>query len=180
VPDNVAAELERRLFSILSADPPINSEEADDPNICLDNLADDRQRAIRAILIRRGQPAFRRALLEAYGGRCVITGCAIEDVLEAAHIAPYRGSLTNHVSNGLLLRADLHTLFDCGLLSVEPTSRTVVIGDALKASSYVKIAGKRIRPPNNSAHGPCRRHLEKNHTMFKALQMGLVKEQMDD
>ncbi|HEX6784992.1 MAG TPA: HNH endonuclease signature motif containing protein, partial [Sphingomicrobium sp.] len=71
--------------------------------------------------------------------RCAITGCAVVDVLEAAHVTPYLGSLTNHVSNGLLLRTDLHTLFDCGLLVIEPKTRTVVIAEALKTSSYAKL-----------------------------------------
>ena len=110
----------------------------------------------RAIRLRRGQPAFRAALFEAYGRRCVITECAVEDVPEAAHITPYLGSLTNHVSNGLLLWTDLHTLFDCGLLAIEPTTRTIVIANSLKASTYAKIAGKKLRPPKDAASGPSR------------------------
>jgi hypothetical protein len=46
---------------------------------------------MRAICVRRGRPAFRAALLAAYGGRCAITDCDVEDVLEAAHISPYSG-----------------------------------------------------------------------------------------
>ncbi len=50
--------------------------------------------------------------MDAYGGRCAVTNCDIEDVLEAAHISPYNGPSTDQVYNGLLLRTDIHTLFD--------------------------------------------------------------------
>ena len=80
---------------------------------------DGRERAIGAIVRRRGQPAFRRALLEAYHERCAVTGCDAPEALEAAHVVPYRGVATNHPANGLLLRADLHALFDLGLIAVD-------------------------------------------------------------
>lgn len=83
------------------------------------NTQDSRTTAERVIALRRGQTAFRGALMKAYEGRCAITGCEIREVLEAAHISPYLGEHTNHVSNGLLLRADVHTLFDCGLINVD-------------------------------------------------------------
>ena len=169
VPEDVASELDRLLSPLLGVLPPIESEQADDPGFDPDNVHDERERAIRAIRLRRGQPAFRVALLEAYGSRCAITGCAVKDVLEAAHIAPYRGSLTNHSSNGLLLRTDLHTLFDCGLVAIEPNTRTVVIAKALEGSCYANIAGKSLRPPKNVASGPSKRNLEKRFAMFEVL-----------
>ena len=69
---------------------------------------------------RRGQRKFRDSLRERYGDRCLVTGCEILAVLEAAHIKPYRGEPDNHPENGLLLRADIHTLFDLDLLGIEP------------------------------------------------------------
>jgi hypothetical protein len=84
VPDDVAAELERRLIRVLLAgNLTINSKAADNRAYDPASVADERERAMRAICIRRGQPAFRAALLAAYGGRCAITDCAVEDVLEA-------------------------------------------------------------------------------------------------
>lgn len=85
VPDEVAAELERRLIPMLAG--ALASEEADsdyDPA----SVANERERANRAICIRRGQRAFRDDLLRAYEGRCALTGCNVQDVLEAAHISP--------------------------------------------------------------------------------------------
>jgi putative restriction endonuclease len=167
VPSHVAEKLETYLAPFLSAQEPINSEQADDPQFDPDSIDDQRERSIRAIRVRRGQPAFRAALLEAYGRRCAITGCAVEDVLEAAHITPYLGPLTNHVSNGLLLRTDLHTLFDCGLLAFEPETRSVVVADTLKASSYAKLDGKVLRRPKEEANSPSKRNLEKRYARFK-------------
>jgi putative restriction endonuclease len=172
VPEDVEIELEKRLSPFLRSLPPISSEQADDPGFDPDSINDERERAIRAIRLRRGQPAFRAALLAAYGRRCAITGCAVEDVLEAAHITPYLGNLTNHVSNGLLLRTDLHTLFDCGLLAIEPRGRTVVVAEALKNSSYVNLVGKALRNPKEAASAPSRRNLEKRYGLFEAITQG--------
>lgn len=73
---------------------------------------------LSSIKVRRGQPKFRKLLLEAFAGQCAVTGCAIEDVLEAAHIIPHTEKVNYSVSNGLLLRADVHTLFDLNLIKI--------------------------------------------------------------
>lgn len=111
------------------------------------NMADARSREMRAIALRQGQPAFRRQLLNAYSGMCAVSGCSISAVLEAAHISPYRGTHTNHINNGILLRTDLHTLFDLGLLRIEPGTYIVSIASALRNSEYYQFHGKRLRLP---------------------------------
>lgn len=83
------------------------------------DLADGLKKIEQMVTLRQGQPGFRNALMDAYERRCAVTGCMIEDVLEAAHILPYAGPHTNHVTNGLLLRADIHTLFDRGLIKID-------------------------------------------------------------
>lgn len=85
-----------------------------------DLLVDRRDRTMAAIRLRQGQPVFRKLLLEVYGARCAVTGTRAVEVLEAAHIMPYMGQHTNVVQNGLLLRSDVHTLFDRLLLTVIP------------------------------------------------------------
>jgi putative restriction endonuclease len=67
---------------------------------------------------RLGQGAFRVLVTEAYERRCAITGEQTLPVLEAAHIKPYAESGPHVISNGLLLRSDLHILFDDGYLTV--------------------------------------------------------------
>lgn len=168
VPDEVASELDRRLALVTESMSILGSFDADDLSFDPDSISDDRERAIRAIRIRRGQADFRTALMAAYGRRCAITGCAVEDVLEAAHIHPYFGKLSNHVSNGLLLRADIHTLFDCWLITIEPNSRTVIVADALKSSSYAKLAGRKLRVAQDASSGASKRCLEWRFAVFKA------------
>jgi HNH endonuclease/EVE domain-containing protein len=102
---------------------------------------DARKRIATSIVLRQGQPEFRRQLLGFYNGKCVITGCDTEEVLEAAHILPYRGKYTNHPENGLLLRADLHILFDLHLLSVDMQSMTLLISPSLKRTVYGSLQG---------------------------------------
>jgi putative restriction endonuclease len=117
-------------------------------------IQEARQHTRRAIALRRGQREFREKLLAAYQGRCAITGCGITDLLEAAHIFPFRGPATNHVQNGLLLRSDIHTLFDCGLLAIDETTRTVILADKLTPTSYSKLAGRPLRPARSAREGP--------------------------
>lgn len=109
------------------------------------DAADYRHRVLRSVVLRRGQPAFRKALIEIYGGSCAISGCAIVDLLEAAHIYPYRDGTTNDLSNGLLLRADLHTLFDLRLISIDPESMRVVTSAALTGTTYEHFSGLALR-----------------------------------
>lgn len=67
---------------------------------------------------RIGQGAFKVLVTEAYHRRCAITGEKTLPVLEAAHIMPYSQNGPNVTSNGLLLRKDMHTLFDRGYLTI--------------------------------------------------------------
>ena len=101
------------------------------------------ERILQSIKTRRGQPVFRKALLAAFKGTCCISGCNVEAVLEAAHIVPH-GEVTNFsVMNGLLLRADIHTLFDLGLLDISVTG-LVQLDKSLKESDYQKYEGLEI------------------------------------
>lgn len=75
---------------------------------------------------RLGQGAFRVLVTDAYTRRCAITGEKTLPVLEAAHIRPYAEQGPHRVSNGLLLRSDLHTLFDRGYLTVTPELKVEV------------------------------------------------------
>lgn len=115
------------------------------------SVTDSRKRVMADIIRRRGQPAFRKALMEAYGGACAITGCNLPAVLEAAHVHPYKGDHTNVVSNGLLLRADIHTLFDLGLVAIESESMVVRVSPELAGSEYEKLEGLRLRAPRSPA-----------------------------
>lgn len=79
---------------------------------------------------RLGQGAFRILVTDAYQKRCAISGERTLPVLQASHIKPY-GQGPNRVDNGLLLRSDLHILFDKGLVTVTPDLR-VQVSDRIK------------------------------------------------
>jgi hypothetical protein len=113
-----------------------------------------RNQVIESIIRRRGHPAFRQQLLAAYEYRCAITNCNALDALEAAYIVPYRGKFTHHPSNGLLLRADLHTLFDLGKMAIETRGMTLTLADDLMESSYKILAGRPLRFPKNEEQRP--------------------------
>ena len=117
------------------------------------STADARKRVLAAIVRRQGQPAFRRALMEAYGARCAVTGCEEPAALEAAHIVPYLGPQTHHVQNGLLLRADIHTLFDLGLLRIEPRSFCVRVAQGI-GEHYRDLEGQKLRLPARESDWP--------------------------
>jgi len=68
--------------------------------------------------VRLGQGAFRVLITDAYEKRCSISGEKTLPVLEAAHIKPYSESGPHLISNGILLRSDLHKLFDHGYITV--------------------------------------------------------------
>ena len=97
---------------------------------------DMRKRRITKQVIREGQQTFRENLLLIYERKCMVTGCNIESVLEAAHIIPYNGPKSNHPQNGLLLRSDIHILFDLYLMSIDPESMTVILNNELEGSDY--------------------------------------------
>lgn len=142
----VLPELEQQLSSQGEFDPT--------------DLSDARKRIEASIIRRRGQSAFRKQLLRAYQGRCAVTSCSLQQILEAAHIHPYLGDETNVVSNGLLLRADVHTLFDLGLLWINPANLRIEISELLRESEYAWIEGKPLYLPENQEERPSRTALE--------------------
>jgi len=115
------------------------------------DVADARRRVSADIVRRRGQPAFRKALLDAYGNACAITGCSLPAVLEAAHVLPYKGDHTNVVSNGLLLRADIHTLFDLGLIAIQSERMVVRVSPELENTEYGRLDGSLLRLPKQNS-----------------------------
>jgi hypothetical protein len=126
----------------------------------VDNIDDARRRTAQAIVQRQGQLVFRSRLLRAYSSRCCISGFDAVQALEAAHIHPYRGPKTNHPTNGLLLRADLHLLFDQGLLGVDPTSMLVLLAPVLHRTSYSVHLGAKVSRPGRAADAPSKVALE--------------------
>ncbi|SHL33509.1 HNH endonuclease [Roseovarius marisflavi] len=120
----------------------------------LRTIEDVRKRAIAEIVVRRGQPGFRAAILNAYRGKCAITSCDAVEALEAAHITPYLGPESNHAQNGILLRADIHSLFDLGLISINPETLCVRLSDKLRPTVYGEFDGQKFSLPADLASQP--------------------------
>jgi hypothetical protein len=123
--------------------PADKEAESNDDSTYVAPDGDRREIAWQQIKKRRGQQQFRDALLQMYKKRCLVTGCEVVAVLEAAHIDPYRGQDNNHPQNGLLLRADIHTLFDLDLLGIEPNSLGVELHPDI-AKEYGNRVGKTL------------------------------------
>lgn len=119
--------------------------------------ADLRTRVEASIVMRQGQGRFRRLVLAAYGSTCCISGTTVESVLDAAHVSPYMGAQTDLLTNALLLRTDLHTLFDRHQLTITP-SLTVRLAPELHSSDYAHYEDVAIRTPL-SGPGPSAEYL---------------------
>lgn len=131
---------------------------------------DARERVLGEIVRRRGQKAFRSKMLRIYGGKCAICECAVEAILEAAHITPYLGTETNRPENGLLLRADLHTLWDLGLLAIDTTNMTVWVSPSLSGSEYELFNGRSPLSPKDIADRPSKKALDAHWQFATALK----------
>ena len=125
---------------------------------------DARHRVLAEIVRRQGQTQLRKQLLSKYGGRCCATGESAEAVLEAAHISPYLGPKSNRPSNGLLLRADIHTLFDLHLIAIDARGRWAV-SSLLAGTSYETLRGRKPRAPKSDP--PSRLELARHFTRFR-------------
>ncbi len=124
---------------------------------------DSRLRVIAAVHRRQGAPRFRRALLHAYRGRCAMTQYDAQQALEAAHIIPYRGPQTNHPANGLLLRADMHDLFDLGLIAVDTSTMRLRLAKDLAGTMYEPYEGESLWLPADAVARPNLEALDKHY-----------------
>lgn len=123
------------------------------------DIKDAREKIARQITARRGQKKFRNAVLKAYNRQCAFTGNNTQEVLEAAHILSYKGEQTNHVQNGILLRSDIHLLFDLGLLTIEAETYKIQVHSSLANSVYFEFNNTDITLPLNSSDYPNREAL---------------------
>lgn len=128
-----------------AASREVSESDAGPPAPYAPSGGDTREAVMRQLRARRGQGAFRQSLRAAYGDACMVTGCTVVDLLEAAHISPYRGAADHHVENGLLLRADIHTLFDLDLLGIEPEALFIRVHSILREAGYGDLDGRELR-----------------------------------
>ncbi len=110
------------------------------------------------VLPRLGQGSFRLIVTDSYARRCAFTNSPVLHVLEAAHIRPYSSGGTHAPSNGILLRQDLHTLFDRGYMTVTPGHR-IEVSSRIKeefhnGKEYYRLHGETMRLPEYGDRRP--------------------------
>lgn len=106
------------------------------------SIAAGRQAVMRLIEQRANQGRFRDAIIARDGRRCVVTGSRVPEVLEAAHLIPYASGdpQRDDPSNGILLKADIHLLFDRGLMAINPDTMTLSLSPRLQNTRYSGLA----------------------------------------
>jgi putative restriction endonuclease len=107
---------------------------------------------------RLGQGAFRVLVTDIYGRRCAVTKERTLPALEAAHIRPYSEGGAHEEQNGLLLRRDIHSLFDAGYVTVTPNLHFEVSRRIREefdnGKHYYALHGQQIIVPENVGHRP--------------------------
>ena len=139
-------------------------EHAPNPGPALTAITGDRFGTPQLVYPRLGQGSFRILVTDAYQRRCAITGEKTLPVLEAAHIRPYAHEGHHEIANGLLLRSDLHTLFDRGYLGVDPDDLKVTVSPRIKEQfsngrHYYALHGQPISLPVDLASTTSRENL---------------------
>ena len=100
------------------------------------------------VRVRVGQPAFRRRLIDEFGAVCAFTGPAPLSTLEACHLYSYAAIGEHRDQGGLLLRRDIHRLFDLGLLAVDPKTMCIHVSEELvDFPAYAGLAGNQLSQP---------------------------------
>ena len=72
------------------------------------------------------------------------------------------GPDTNRPENGLLLRADLHTLFDLKFITIDSESMTVLVSAELNGTCYEAFRGVHLSIPSGSEYSPSKRALKRH------------------
>jgi putative restriction endonuclease len=114
--------------------------------------------APQLITPRLGQRAFRIAITEAYSRQCAVSAGKVLPALDAAHIQPYEEGGLHAKPNGLLLRKDIHSVFDAGYATVDSTYRFVVSTKVKEVfnngEEYSRLHGKTLQLPIRRSDWP--------------------------
>lgn len=145
---DVEKEVITKSVSVITSKKQISLKSTVKADSFVPDNKDERDFVNVKVASRVGQSSFRNKLIEKWKC-CNITGCTTISALDAAHIAPYRGEKDNDVRNGLLLRADIHRLFDAYLIGIDPDSLTIHISSKIDDPIYTQYEGKKILTGNN-------------------------------
>ncbi|HXN18464.1 MAG TPA: HNH endonuclease [Candidatus Binatus sp.] len=126
----------------------------------------DRYRKLIEQLTRPEQRRFREKIRELYRNKCAVTGCITQTVLEAAHISTRKGVDDNSPQNGILLRADVHALFDSFLIALSEDGTRLEVSSEVTDPSYEHLKNAIVaRPDTAPSVENIRHHRERFHKM---------------
>ena len=117
---------------------------------------------------RLGQSEFRADIRAAYGDRCAISGASEPEALVAAHIRPVANKGRHGTKNGLLLRADLHNLFDSYRISIDENLR-IRVSSTVSDREYQRFHGRKLGLPTSKSLHPDRELLARHFKRFKSV-----------
>lgn len=138
------------------------------------NYEIDRQIRLGKLASRSGQREFSRLIRRNYGGKCAITGCCTSKALEAAHIRVFDKKDDNSAHNGILLRADIHALFDALLFTFTPDGKGLEISSKLTDPSYAFLRKVKVAAPSDGP--PSKDNIEDHRARFLEREKSIVKD----
>jgi hypothetical protein len=105
-----------------------------------------------AIRRRRGRRELRDQLLRRYGDKCTFSGGCPRDLLEVAYLVPFPGGDVHAPENTLVLRTDLHTLWDLNLLGIDPSTMRISVAPRLGGTPYERLDGRALTSRADGSH----------------------------
>lgn len=156
VTDNINSELVKGLYGELVDYSFKDFELVEDDNSDIETI--ERKKRIDG-------PAFKDSLIKIYD-KCVITDESFSGVLEGCHIQSYVKEESNHIQNGLLLRSDIHKLFDDGYIIIDE-NYIVRVSSLLNSDYYNSFNGKKINLPKEKRFYPSQKALKDKMNFFK-------------
>lgn len=169
VPDDWAPNIVTRKLYDTESEPGKSlwlavNERLPKPVSAFEHIATSAPGRPQLIIPRLGQGGFRLVVTDAYTRRCAVTGERTLPALEAAHIKPFSEVQAHNVRNGLLLRADIHRLYDAGYVTVAPDFAFLVSkrihADFDNGKEYYALSGRSIALPLSEADRPDPQNLE--------------------
>ncbi|MEV0066657.1 HNH endonuclease signature motif containing protein [Amycolatopsis sp. NPDC050768] len=118
------SELFLITFTPDAPDQLLDTDSSDEEGFQL--RGNNRRRRTREVVERPGQNTFKLRVFQRYGARCPLSGVAVPEMLEAAHLVPYAADGSDDPRNGLPLNAALHRAFDAHLFGIDPDTHDVV------------------------------------------------------
>ena len=109
--------------------------------------------------VRKNQQEFREKVLQAYSSKCCVSQYDVPEALQAAHIKDYAISKNDDLKNGLCLRADIHILFDRGLIRIN-SKFEIEVDEGLKGTMYWNYSGSIIGLPKQELDWPSQKLLD--------------------